>query len=309
MIWRLKQEQTEENQHKEWCDKELSKTSIAQDEKQDKLEAAQEKQRLASATIQRRTLEIAESEKLIDDITTYFGEAEIVRNAGHKENLEAIADAELAQTALSNAIAVLNEFYKGTGMVPKEAWESLVQTSRAVPGQPSTWDKEYQGASVDFTPSAPPGTYDEDKQPIGIIDVLETVMADFARMLADTQAQEEEDKNEYAKDISDSKIEQARRRQEIEVKEAEKKREIDKLADLAKDVKHRQQEVDAILKYIQDLAHTCSGGESSYEDRVKARQDEMTALKQAEDILRKAFFDNEKSSLVQGTLRGTSRHH
>jgi len=289
MIWRLQQEQTEENEHKQWCDKELSKTSIAKNEKDDKLEAASEKLGLAKARIQQLTHEIAESEKMVADITDHFGQAEIVRQAGRKENMEAIADAELAQKALSNAIAVLNEFYKGSGMIPKEAWESLVQISTtSLSGQPATWDAEYTGSKLSAG-SVAEFTTDPAKQQNGIIGVLEEVSADFARMLADTKAQEEADKKDYAADISDSKIEQARRRQSVEVKDAEKKREIDKLAEMEGDVKHRQAEVSALVKYFEDLEHTCHGGESTYEDRKEARQDEMSALKDAEKILRDGF--------------------
>jgi chromosome segregation ATPase len=296
MIWKLKQEQTEENEHKEWCDKEESKTQIAKDDKDDKLQTAEEKLNMAKARIQKCTLEIAESHKLIDAISNHFGEAEMVRQAGHKENMEAIADAELAQKALSNAIAVMTDFYKGSGMVPKEAWEAFVQTAnKALPDQPSTWEADYTG------------TLDPQSQPNGIIAVLEAVSADFAEMLADTKAQEEEDRNAYEKDISDNKIEQARRREYIKVKEAEKKRTIDKLGELQGEVDHRQKEVNAIVQYIEDLAHTCHGGDSTYEERKAARAQEMQALEEAEEIIRKAFF--EKGSLLQSSLRGTSRHH
>merc|ERR1719324_1653213 len=50
------------------------------------------------------------------------------RAADKKENEATIKDAEDAQTAIAQAIAVLKTFYKESGEVAKESWEAFAQT-------------------------------------------------------------------------------------------------------------------------------------------------------------------------------------
>merc|ERR1719460_2665910 len=65
------------------------------------------------------------------------------RAADKKENEATIKDAEDAQTAIANAIAVLRTFYKESGEVAKESWEAFAQTNVAhrqgVEPEPELW--------------------------------------------------------------------------------------------------------------------------------------------------------------------------
>merc|ERR1719408_210223 len=131
----------------------------------------------------------------------------------------AIDDAETAQKALANAIAVLTDFYKDSGKVKKEPWE-FIQAPVKLPENPKTWDSPYTGVA------------DPAKQPSGIIVVLENVMADFEKVEADTRSQEATDQKEYDQSMSDNDIEMARRRQESDMKSGEKKRRNESIATL-----------------------------------------------------------------------------
>merc|ERR1712154_103403 len=124
---------------------------------------------------------------------------------GKQENKEAIADAKAAQNAISQAEAVLLDFYKSSGEVPKESWE-LLQDPVELSDKPSTWDSSYTGVS------------DPKAQPDGILTVLKKVSADFAKMEADTKAQESTDENEYQEEMKSTEIEKARRAKEAEMK-------------------------------------------------------------------------------------------
>merc|ERR1719162_1823424 len=114
---------------------------------------------------------------MIADINGFQKEATEIRNTGKQENKMAIKDAQDAQTAVSNAIAVLTAFYKESGSVAKEPWE-FIQAPRKLPKNPSTWDSPYTEVS------------DPKKQPGGIISVLEVINADFSKMQAETKSQE-----------------------------------------------------------------------------------------------------------------------
>merc|ERR1719201_188841 len=94
MIFHLMDEQKNEDEHKHWCDKELTNTELMLTEKADKKSDAE-------ATI----TQLAEK---IQDLKN-----------GITSNQDAVAE----------AIAVLTTFYKNSGEVQKEAWESFAQTS------------------------------------------------------------------------------------------------------------------------------------------------------------------------------------
>merc|ERR1719197_1448572 len=132
---------------------------------------------------------------MISDIVAFMNEATDIRNIGKKENKLAIKDASQAQTSLTNAIAVLETFYKESGKISKEPWE-FIQKPVNLGKSPSTWDAGYTGVS------------DPDNKG-GIISVLEAVLSDFEKMEADTKSQEAQDQKEYDQSMSANDIEKA----------------------------------------------------------------------------------------------------
>merc|ERR1719240_1214549 len=172
MIFRLMAEQKDEDDHKNWCDLELEKTTSSRVNKEDKIEALSAKIDDAQATIQKLMEDIKAANEMIADIDKHVAEATEIREIGKKENALALADAESAQKAVANAVSVLRDFYKNSGEVPKEPWEFL-QGPVELPENPATWDSSYTGVAD------PNG-----EQPGGIITVLKAVSSDFAKMEA-----------------------------------------------------------------------------------------------------------------------------
>merc|ERR1719359_462467 len=177
---------------------------------------------------------------MIAAIDTHVKEATDIRNIGKEENKKALKDAQDAQAALSNAIAVLETFYKESGMTTKEPWEFL-QEPVTLPESPSTWEAEYTGIA------------DPNAQPEGIIAVLKEVSSDFAKMEADTRAQEETDQKAYEKEMQECDIEKARRAKEVEMNQQESARLADKVDEMSKTKKHVEGELDAVNQYLKDL--------------------------------------------------------
>merc|ERR1719271_1145700 len=125
MIFHLMDEQKNEDEHKHWCDTELMLTEKA-DKKSD-----------AEATITQLAEKIQDLKNGItsNQDAVALSEEEISsrtadRAAEKAENEATIKDAEDAQSAVAEAIAVLTTFYKNSGEVQKEAWESFVQVRR-----------------------------------------------------------------------------------------------------------------------------------------------------------------------------------
>merc|ERR1740121_2651440 len=196
---------------------------------------------------------------MVTQITAHMKEATEIREIGKKENALAIKDSQDAQTALTNAIAVIQAHYKESGEVAKEDWE-FIQARRApveLPNTPSTWDSAYTAVA------------DPKEQPKGIITVLEQVSADFAQMESDTAAQESE------------------------VKGQERARQLEKQKSLEHERKAVAGELEATEQYLKDLQPACVTGDSTYEARKASRSKEIQALKEAQTLLQSAFEGDE----------------
>jgi hypothetical protein len=276
MIFRLMAEQKDEDEHKHWCDLELEKTQVSIDDKQDKMDDLRAKIDDAEAKIGELTEEIKAADEMVSEIVSFMKEATEIREVGKKENQLAVKDAQDSQEAVSNAIAVLTDFYKESGQIAKEPWEFL-QKGVELPENPETWDSSYTAVS---DPSAQPG---------GIITILEKCNEEFATMEADTKAQEASDQDAYDSDMQEHDIEKAKRSKESEMKSAEKKRLVEKAASMEKNHKHVSDEHEATVQYQKDLQPACVEGDSTYEDRKAARTEEIEALHNSQIILEEAF--------------------
>lgn len=282
MIFHLMNEQKEEDEHKDWCDQALSKTNKSIDDKNDKILELTAKIDDASAQASALLGDMNAADEMVSKIGAHMKEATEIREISKKQNALATKDAEDAQTALANAIAVLKDHYKESGEVPKESWE-FIQSVRVpvnLPNNPATWDSSYTAVA------------DPKEQPTGIIVVLEQVSADFAQMESGTAAQEASDKEVFDEDMKNCDIEKARRREESEVKSQERKRQLEKQASLETERKGVKGELEATEQYFKDLQPACVVGDSTYADRKAARAKEVEALHQAQDLLQDAFEDN-----------------
>jgi len=276
MQFRLMDEQKKEDEHKAWCDQEIEKTTVMKDDKTDKVAELNAEIKVENSEVSKLTQEIKAADDMIASIVTFKAEATEIRKVGKHENKLAVDDADLAQKAVADAVAVLETFYKSSGEIEKKSWEFL-QAPAELPKNPATWDAGYTGVS------------DPDKQPGGIITVLENVMSDFAKVEADTKSQETTDQKEFDQSMSDNDIEMARRTQETDMKSDEKARRVGKIADLQSQKKDTSAELEKTEFYLRDLQPACVNGDSSYGDRKAARTQEIGALKKTQVILEDAF--------------------
>merc|ERR1719487_285898 len=285
MIFHLASEQKDEDDHKNWCDKELNITEMMINDKTKTKNALDASINQLSAEIDSLTTAIKDNRESVSLMNTEIEEETAERQAEHAENMATIKDAQAAQTAVSQAIAVLTEFYKGTGMMEKEAWElnqmkSNVRRIKAPPGEtelpepnPELFESPYKGSS----------------EGAGVIGMLEGIAENFALMETTADADETQQSDEYEKWLTDTKIAISEKEKDTEMKEARKERQSEKLVGKTDDFTHNKKELEATVQYMADLQHACVDGDSTYEDRKAARTKEIEALKQAQDILEKAF--------------------
>lgn len=197
-----------------------------------------------------------------------------------KENEIAIKDAEDAQAAIAKATAVLTSFYKESGEIPKEPYEFLQRDPVELPKEPSSWDASYTGVT------------DPNKKEGGVLSVLEACASDFAKMEAETRAQEMEDQKAFDEDDQANQIEMARREKEVEMKTQEKDTLDANVATMQKLRKKVNTQLEAVETYLKDLEPACKDGDSTYEERKEARADEIKGLKKAQETLQEAFEDD-----------------
>merc|ERR550537_1644969 len=196
MIFRLMAEQKDEDDHKNWCDMELEKSTESKEDK----ESEKKELELKIAKAEADTIQLAEEIKVLTEeaaeIAAHIKEATQIRKEEKADNAITIKDAKDAQEAISSAIAVLTDFYKESGKIPKEPWE-FVQLNRkpvALEDPPETWDSSYSGL---------------DKEPDGIIGIMTEISEDFAKMESETKAEEEENEKAYQEDMTESTVNKA----------------------------------------------------------------------------------------------------
>merc|ERR1719224_168174 len=114
-------------------------------------------------------------------------------------------------------------------------------------------------------------------------------MQKFSKMEADAKVQDETDQKDYEGDMQAKKVEMDETSMDSQMKTQKKDSLQEKMEAAAEQLKHTTSEFDAVEQYLKDLEPACGTGDSSYEDRKKARADEVEPLKKAETILEDAF--------------------
>merc|ERR1719321_1902960 len=280
MVFRLMGEQKDEDEHKLWCDMEMEKSEESKTDKEDKVALQTTKVSEMDAAIKLLVKQITENNEKVDSLTTYMKEETALRDENHAEIVATIKDSQDAQAALTDAITVLKDFYKESGMIPKEPWEFLQTESKRdveLPDSPATWDSGYTG-------TADPKAGGE-----GILTILDETMQKFSKMEADAKVADETDQKEYETDMAAKKVEIEETGMDTQMKTSKKDSLQQKMESTAAQLKHTNSELDAVNQYLKDLQPACGDGDSSYEDRKKARADEIEALRKAQTILEDAF--------------------
>merc|ERR1719316_286320 len=280
MIFHLMDEQKNEDEHKHWCDKEITNTELMIKEKTEKSNDADSTITQLAEKIQSLKNGIEENQAFIATTEDEIASRTDDRAADKKENEATIADAEDAQTAIAQAIAVLKTFYKESGEVAKEAWESFVQL-KAEP-EPELWAEE---------------KYTGTEGGAAVIGMLENCATDFAKMESQARADETAHQDEFDTFLTQAQMDKAARTKDTEMKEARKGRFEDKKSAKVESLDHTTKELEGTSQYRKDLEHACEDGDSSYADRKDARASEITALREAQGILDKAFEETDEKVL------------
>jgi hypothetical protein len=285
MIFRLMDEQRDEDAHKDWCDLEVERSTATKEDLDEKKTRFTKKLTAMDKAVKKAIKKIKENDEKVQTLTEHMKTETDLRNDNHKDILITIKDSKDAQAALTNAISVLTAFYKESGMIAKEPWE-FVQTGSEVrrapesvelPDSPSTWDASYTG------------TTDPKNGDNAVLALLEETNDKFAAMEADATVQDATDQKNFEADMAASKIELAETKTDSANRAQKKSSLEEKIEGMTAAKKHSARELSAVEAYLKDLEPACGEGDSSYEDRKKARTDEIEALRKAQTIFEDAF--------------------
>merc|ERR1719265_2251052 len=258
--------------HKNWCDKETEKTAIMKTDKETKRDELTADIDSLNAELSSLAQGIKDNNEAVALLEAQIEEETAERNADKAENAATVKDAQEAQTAIASAIAVLEDFYKSTGGIAKEAWEAFVQV-RAHTHQdpePELWEAQpYTGTDGGS----------------GVVGMLTDIASDFASMDAEARSDETTQQDQYDEWLTTAQVDESARTKDNEMMSARRETMKEKLEGKTTDHAHNAKELEATDKYLTDLQHACVDGDSTYGERKAARQQEIDALHQAQGIL------------------------
>merc|ERR550537_1177059 len=187
LIVKLMGEANAEAEQKGFCDKELATNEHTRKEKSEAVV-------MLTAEIDELTASIASLSEQMTDLTKAIGELDAAvaksteeRVSEKEKNTITIKDAQGAQTAVAQALSVLNEFYAKAA----EATSFTQTFTNSGSNEPEIFDDEpYKGMGAESG---------------GVVGMIEVIQSDFARLEAETSAAEAEATKQYDEFMDDSK--------------------------------------------------------------------------------------------------------
>jgi len=261
LIVKLMEEANAEASHKGFCDAELATNKQTRENKASEAEDLTAQIEKATADIAQLTEEIT---ILADDIASIKGQqsdAQGIRDAEKEKNQETIADAKVAQAAVEKAMQVLKDFYA------KAEASALIQGTNGLASEMA------QASKAPYKGMASGGG--------NLVDFLDVILSDFARLESETTTAEDNSQASHDKFMNEATDDVALKSTEQEHKEGKRDSTTELNRNLKKELSLTQEELDAALKYYDELKPDCLDMGLSYADRKAQREEEIQSLKEA----------------------------
>eukprot|EP00933_Yihiella_yeosuensis_P073358 TRINITY_DN81_c0_g1_i9.p1 TRINITY_DN81_c0_g1~~TRINITY_DN81_c0_g1_i9.p1 ORF type:complete len:675 (+),score=270.47 TRINITY_DN81_c0_g1_i9:92-2116(+) len=262
LITKLNKQADAEASKKAYCDKELGANEQTRTEKSETVASLQADIDELTASNAKLSQDISTCGSDITKLNTAMAEATEIRQKEKAKNTQTISDAQVAQSAVAQAVGVLKEFYDDASYAT-----AFVQKTEQQPEAPAVFGEEaYTGMT---------------SAKGGVLGMLEVVESDFARLEAETTAAEAAAKKEYEEFMEDSKVDKMSKDKEVEHKTAKKADQDQELSSLNGDLSGTQKELDAALAYFEKLKPDCVDAGVAYEERKAQREQEIKDLEAA----------------------------
>lgn len=268
MVKRLGEEGAEDLKQKQWCDQELNTNNATLKDKTDEANKLNATVAAGQATLAQLALDLKELDKKGRDLDAAIVKATNERAAAKEKNEETAQNAKESQDGVQEAITVLRNFYAGVSAKAFVQAEELQPAGKEAP--PETFSGGYKGLS--------PGGG-------SVLDVLQAVAQDFAKLQTETMAQESNEQTQFKKFLEDAEKDKALQAEEIKLKVAKRSEQENQIFSDKDTLKATVDQISKAQAYFQQLKPKCVTPAVSFEDKAKKRQEETKAMQEALKLL------------------------
>jgi len=256
MINKLEESASADATHKKYCDEELSESGAKKVEKNALVDKLTTSIDSMTAKSAQLKGQVAALQKALADIASAQAEMNSLRQKENKEFVANKAEMEQGISGVQQAIKILRDYYNAGG--------------------------EAHGAATGAGSS--------------IIGLLEVCYSDFSKGLAEMEITEQTSQESYDRASRENKLEVSVKEQDVKYKSAEGTRLDKAVAEATTDRSAAQDQLDAVLEYLEKLKEQCVAKAESYSERAARREAEISGLKQALSILEdQSFFQRRVS--------------
>merc|ERR1719271_2057606 len=252
LIVKLMEESTAETEHKGWCDTELTTNKQSRDSLSEDAEKLSSEVEELTATISSLTQALADLAADVQALNAAMAKATADREASKAKNAATTKEAKEAQFAVERAITILKEYYAKAGDAT-----ALVQQTPSEDA-PATFVEPYKGMQTENA---------------SVIDFLEVILSDFARLESTTSTDEASEQDDYDKFMFESKKDLALKENEIGHKTEKRTAKETALQSTKVELTTTQEQLDKAMAYYEKLKPTCVDSGITYEERVKRREE------------------------------------
>merc|ERR1719271_1359166 len=272
LVGRLDEQQRAEEEHKEWCEHELSETAKTKAHHEMLVEEFKSKIEETKAEIAEKQQAIKDTAESIQTADTEYAELKDVREKAKADFEAELADYKDAIQALNQAIDILADFYRNDAM--------LVQAEQVpVPGAADRADVPQMATLT--------GGYVK-KGGGHVVKILKTTREDFSAGQANLEKQEAQQVADFsaataAYQKTRADLVDAGNRFQAELQAAQLA-----LAQYETDLKDNEEKVMAATNYLAQVGGSCNMLIENFPTRTKMRAEEKESIQQAIGILQSA---------------------
>merc|ERR1719361_3132682 len=279
LVAELKQEQQDDNDKKEYCEKQFD---LADDKKKTLERAEKDADNAiskAKEAIETLTDEIKALEKGIKDLDKSVVEATEQRKEENREFKDLMAADTKAKEILKFAKKRLNKYYN-----PTLALSQTGQQSGA-----GVWAEiEVHGGSR-AAPGPPPETWaayaKKGEESTNVVSMIDALIADLDKEMTEAKADEKNGQEDYETMMSESAAKRTEDSKSLSAKmeaKADAEKTLSEQTEIKKDT---HKELWATMEYINSLHHECDWLLKFFDVRKTARTGEIDALVKAKEVL------------------------
>jgi len=279
MVVALKQEQSDDDKKKEYCNKQFDLSDDKKKALEQKIEDLETSMTEAEDGIATTSSEIKGLQQDVKNLDKSVAEATAQRKDEHEDFTELMASDSAAKEILKFAINRLNKFYnpKLYKAPPKEATLAQVHAhgAAAPPPPPETFEGAYQNKGEESN---------------GVVAMINLLVKDLDKEMTEAETSEEDSQKDYEQLMQDSAEKKADTKKSLTEKEGARAAMKGELEQSKEDHTSTSKELKATKQYIASLHSECDWLIQYFDMRKTARAEEVDALGKAKAVLNGADF-------------------